>query len=72
MFSASFFWRKRTMTWIIENGGFVNGDVLLTSLKNMNKAVILWDDEFWQTEKYLQLQMLFLFYLFSMANMQNF
>ena len=42
------------MTWIIENGGFVNGDVLLTSLKNMNKAVILWDDEFWQTKKYLQ------------------
>ena len=40
------------MTWIIENEAFAGGDILLPALNEMNKDVILWDDNFWNTEEY--------------------
>ena len=40
------------MTWIIENEAFANGDILLPALKELKKDIILWDDNFWNTEEY--------------------
>lgn len=40
------------MLWVIENGGFVSGDILLESLKKLNKDFVLWNDDFWKTKEY--------------------
>ena len=40
------------MTWIIENEAFADGDILLPALKELKKDIILWDDNFWNTEEY--------------------
>lgn len=40
------------MLWIIENGGFVSGDILLDSVKKLNKNFVLWNDDFWKTKEY--------------------
>ncbi len=41
------------MTWIIENEAFAGGDILLPALKSLGKDYILWDDNYWKTEEYL-------------------
>ena len=40
------------MNWIIENDGFINGDILLPALKKLNKPYKIWNDEFWNTKEY--------------------
>ena len=50
------------MTWIIENEAFAGGDILLPALKALNKDVILWDDNFWNTEEYKSFPKDFIFH----------
>ena len=50
------------MTWIIENEAFAGGDILLPALKALNKDVILWDDNFWNTEEFKSFPKDFIFH----------
>ena len=42
------------MTWLIENDAFADGDILLPTLHDLQKDVILWNDDFWQTKEFEQ------------------
>ena len=50
------------MTWIIENDAFSSGDILLPALKELKKDIILWDDNFWNTEEYKSFPKDFIFH----------
>ena len=50
------------MTWIIENDAFPDGDILLPALKDLKKDIILWDDNFWNTEEYKSFPQDFIFH----------
>lgn len=50
------------MTWIIENEAFSDGDILLPVLRELGKDIILWDDNFWNTEEYKSFPKDFIFH----------
>ena len=40
------------MNWIIEDAGFIDGDILLPALKKLKKQYFIWKDDYWTTKEY--------------------